>query len=406
MNNTFRSLRGFNYRVWAGGALVSNIGTWMQRTAQDWIVLTELTHHNATAVGWVMALQFGPQMLLLPVTGFAADHFDRRKLIFVTQSVMGLLALCMGVLTLTGLLQLWHVYLFAGLLGCASAFDAPARQTFVAELVGEADMSNAVALNSASFNSARLIGPAVAGTLMAVVGSGWVFLLNALSFVAVICSLCALRTAELHRKPRAPRKAGDLVEGFGYVWARPDLKVLLGMLFLFGTFGLNFPIYISTMAVSVFHAGAGRFGLLTSCLAGGSVTGALMSAGRARPRFNLLVGAAGLFGTGCAVAAVMPGYGLFGLTLVIVGIAAQTFTTSTNSLVQLTTAPAMRGRVMAILLALSLGGTLVGAPMVGWVADNLGARWGLGVGAAAGIASALIGLSFIRRQQRLPVPAR
>lgn len=174
-SSTFRSLRGYNYRVWAGGAAVSNVGTWMQRTAQDWIVLTQLTRHNAAAVGIVMALQFGPQLLLLPLTGWAADHLDRRKLLMVTQATMGALALGLGLLTLTGLVQLWHVYVFALLLGCVAAFDAPARQTFVSELVTEIDLQNAVALNSTSFNAARMIGPAVAGVLIAAVGTGWVF---------------------------------------------------------------------------------------------------------------------------------------------------------------------------------------------------------------------------------------
>src|ERR1019366_1949419 len=185
---TFRSLKGFNYRVWAGGAIVSNVGTWMQRTAQDWVVLTQLTHNNATAVGVVMALQFGPQVLLLPLTGFAADHLDRRKLLIATQATMGLLALGLGILTVSSLAQLWHVYVFALLLGCASAFDSPVRQTFVSDLVGEDYLSNAVALNSTSFNAARMIGPAFAGLLIAAVGTGWVFVINGISFVPVLCS--------------------------------------------------------------------------------------------------------------------------------------------------------------------------------------------------------------------------
>src|ERR1700733_10114869 len=262
--------------MWAGGALVSNIGTWMQRTAQDWLVLTGLTHHNATAVGVVMALQFGPQVLFLPFTGFAADHFDRRKLLIATQSAMGALALGLGILTVTGLVQLWQVYVFAFLLGCVTAFDAPARQTFVSDLVGEADLSNAVALNSTSFNAARMIGPAVAGLLIASVGTGWVFLINAASFVAVLGSLRLLRVGELHLKGRALRTRGSFAEGFRYVWNRPDLKVVLLMLFLIGTFGLNFPIFISTMSVSVFHAGANQYGFLTSTMAIGSVAGALV----------------------------------------------------------------------------------------------------------------------------------
>ena len=342
MTGTFRSLHGFNYRLWALGAIVSNVGTWMQRTAQDWIVLTQLTHKNATAVGVVMALQFGPQVLMLPVSGFAADHLDRRKLLIATQAAMGMLALGLGILAVTGLVQLWHVYVLAFLLGCVSAFDAPARQTFVAELVVEADISNAVALNSASFNIARMIGPAVAGVLIAAVGSGWVFLINAASFAAVIGSLSLLRVGELHPRSRALRTRGSLAEGFRYVWQRPDLKTVLLMLFLIGTFGLNFPIFISTMSVTVFQAGAGEFGFLMSILAIGSVAGALLAAGREKPRFGLLFAGAVTFGVGFVLAAIMPNYALFGLALIIVGISAQTFTTTANSTVQLSTAPVMR----------------------------------------------------------------
>ena len=403
MTGTFRSLRNFNYRVWASGAIISNVGTWMQRTAQDWLVLTELTHHNATAVGIVMSLQFGPQMLLLPLTGYAADHFDRRKLLFATQAAMGSLALVLGLLTVTGLVQLWQVYVFAGLLGCVTAFDAPARQTFVSDLVGEKDLANAVGLNSTSFNAARMLGPAVAGLLIASVGTGWVFLINALSFVAVLGSLRMLRLAELHLKPRAVRSRGSFVEGFKYVWTRPDLKAALLMLFLIGTFGLNFPIFISTMSVTAFHAGASQYGVLSSTMAIGSVTGALLAARRARPRMALLLGAAAVFGVGCAVAALMPNYVLFGLALVVIGISTQTFTTSTNSLVQLTTEPAMRGRVIAILLAIALGGTPLGAPVVGWVADRFGPRWALGVGAASGFAAALVGLLYLVKYRQLRV---
>jgi MFS family permease len=367
----------------------------MQRTAQDWIVLTELTHRNATAVGIVMGLQFGPQILLLPLTGFAADHLDRRKLVFCTQAVMGLLALGLGLLVVTGLIRLWHVYVFAFLLGCAAAFDSPARQAFISELVDERHLPNALGLNSTSFNAARMIGPAIAGGLIAGVGSGWVFLINAISFLAVLCSLSFLRLDPLKLTHRAVRTRGSFVEGFRYVWRRPDLKVILFMLFLVGTFGLNFPIFISTMAVSVFHAGAGQYGLLTSMMAAGSVTGALMAATRANPGIPLLLAGAASFGGACALAAMMPTYILFGLVLFLVGIAAQTLTTSTNSLVQISTEPGMRGRVTAILLAIALGGAPLGAPVVGWVADTFGPRWALGVGAASGLFAAAAGLVYV-----------
>jgi MFS family permease len=301
------------------------------------------------------------------------------------------------------LVQLWHVYVFAFLLGCAAAFDAPARQTFVSDLVGEADLSNAVALNSTSFNAARTIGPALAGILIASIGTGWVFLINAASFAAVFCSLSLLRLGELHRKAKAARTPGGLIEGFRYVWKRPDLKAILLMLFMIGTFGLNFPIFISTMSVRVFHGGADLYGLLSSIMAIGSVTGALLAARREKPRIALLLIAAAIFGFGCAFAAIMPNYWLFGLALMTIGVASQTFTTSSNTLVQLSTAPAMRGRVMAILLATIMGGTPIGAPIVGWVADRFGPRWALGVGAAAGFAALIVGIHYLMNHRNLRV---
>jgi MFS family permease len=405
LKGTFRSLQSPTYRIWAAGALVSNIGSWMQRTAQDWIVLTELTDHNATAVGIVMGLQFGPQILLLPLTGFVADHMDRRKVLLCTQGTMGLLALGLGLLVVTGLVQLWHVYVFAFLLGCAAAFDSPTRQTFVAELVDERQLPNAVALNSTSFNAARMIGPAIAGALIAGTGSGWVFLINALSFGGVLSSLIFLSADRLRRNERPARKRGSLVEGFRYVQQRADLKAVLLMLFLIGTFGLNFPIFISTMSVTVFRAGATEYGLLTSMMAAGSVLGALMAAARPRPGIPVLLAGAGVFGIGCAAAAIMPSYVLFSIVLVIIGMAAQTFTTSTNSLVQISTEPGMRGRVIAILLAITLGGTPVGAPIVGWVADTFGPRWALGIGAASGILAAVVAVIYLANRTNSDVSA-
>ncbi|MGN6128149.1 MAG: MFS transporter [Humibacter sp.] len=393
----FRSLSALNYRIWFAGALVSNVGTWMQRTAQDWIVLTQLSHNDALAVGVVMALQFGPQLLLLPVTGFAADHLDRRKLLMATQAAMGLLGLGLGILTITGTVTLWEVYLFALALGIAAAFDSPARQTFVGDLVGPKLLGNAVALNSASFNAARLIGPAVAGLLTAAVGAGWVFLINAVSFVAVLISLTFMRRDQLHASTRASRSRGSLVEGFKYVSKRPDLLAIFAMVFLIGTFGLNFPIFVATMASTVFHKGAGEYGILSSVMAIGSVAGALLAARREKPRGSLLAVAAVIFGIGCIAAAAAPGYWIFGAMLAIVGVASQTFNTTANGVVQLSTDPLVRGRVMAIYMAIFMGGTPIGAPIVGWVADAFGPRWALVVGGASGIAAAAIGIYYMVR---------
>ncbi|WP_050626841.1 MFS transporter [Bradyrhizobium viridifuturi] len=397
MRRVFRSLASFNYRVWAAGALVSNIGTWMQRAAQDWLVLTQLTNHSASAVGIVMALQFGPQLLLMPWSGLAADRFNQRRLLMATQATMGTLSLILGILTVTGLVQLWHVYVFAFLFGCSAALDAPVRQTFVAELVGDRDLSNAIALNSTSFNAARMVGPAMAGLLIASVGTGWAFLFNGTSFMAVLTSLCLLRKSELRPNARAARTRGGIMEGFHYVWSRPDLRATLVMLFLIGTFGLNFPIFISTMAVGVFHTDARGFGLLSSMMAIGTMSGALLAATRDQPRFVALMLGSAIFGVGCTLAALAPNYWLFAAALVVIGIASLTVLNTSNALMQLSTEPAMRGRVMALRLGVALGGTPIGAPIVGWIADHLGPRWALGVGAAAGFAAALVALGMLSR---------
>ena len=403
LRTTFRSLAGYNYRLWAAGALVSNIGTWMQRVAQDWIVFTELTRHDATAVGFVMALQFGPSLLLLPMTGLAADRFDRRRLLIISQTLQGCLALGLAILTLTGRLELWHVYAFAFLLGCVTAFDAPARQTFVAELVSDKNLSNAVALNSTSFQMARMAGPAIAGVLIAAAGTGWVFLINAATFGAVLLSLWAMRVGELHRHERAAPKVGGFVEGLRYVAGRPDIMAVLTMLLLVATFCLNFSVFVSTMAVTVFGTGAGGFGLLSSMLAVGAVTGAWASARREKPRGILLLASALLLAALFSIAAVMPTYITFGLAIMALGWSVQTFMTTANSTVQLRTEPAMRGRVMALYMAVLNGCTLFGAPFVGWVANRYGARWSLMVGAAAGLLTAMVGIRYLVKHRGLRV---
>lgn len=401
MSSMFHSLQTHNYRLWAAGALVSNVGTWMQRIGQDWLVLTVLTDHSATAVGTVMALQFGPPLLLLPLSGFAADHFDRRKLLLFTQAAAGLLALGLGLLTVFGAVQLWHVYGFALALGCVTAFDAPARQAFVSDLVSDADLANAVALNSASFNAARMLGPAAAGVLIAVVGEGWLFLINAGSYAAVLVSLLFLRVHELLTQVRPARTRGSALAGFRYVWQRPDLIAVLVMLFLLGTFGFNFAIFISTMSVTVFHGDASQYGLLTSAMAAGTMCGALLSARREFPGMELMATSAAAFGVSVAVAALMPSPWLFAVVLFFVGLAALTFMTASNSMMQLTTERSMRGRVLALRIAVVMGGTPLGAPLVGWVVDRFGARWALGIGALSGLAAAAVAVAYLVRHRQL-----
>ena len=403
--DTFRSLKSFNFRLWTAGSLISNVGTWMQRVAQDWLVLTQLTHHDASALGIVMGLQFAPQLLLLPWTGSAADRLNQRKLLMFTQATMGVLALILGVLTVAGVVRLWHVYVFAFLSGSAAALDAPVRQTFVAEMVGDEDLPNAVALNSTSFNAAQMIGPAIAGLLITKIGIGSAFLFNGLSFAAVLISMSFFRRSELHASARAHRAASGFLEGLRYVWGKPELRAILSMLFLIGTFGMNFPIFIATMAVNVFHTDARGFGLLSSIMAVGTVSGALFAAGQKKPTLASLLAGAAVFGLGCILAALAPGYWWFAAALVIVGAAMLTFANGTNSIMQLSTEPAMRGRVMALRVGIALGGIPIGAPIVGWVANHFGPRCALGLGASAGLAAALVA-AFILARRKDPLLAQ
>ena len=398
----FRSLRVFNYRLWFAGALVSNTGAWMQRTAQDWIVLTELTNRDATALGITMALQFGPLLLLMPITGLAADRFDRRKMLMWTQGIQCALALALGVLVISGHVQLWHVYVFALLLGVCTAFDTPVRQSFVSELVTDKDLSNAVALNSTSFQSARLIGPAVAGVLIAWIGTGPVFIVNGISYVGVLLSLVLIRKNLLMPSPRLKKAKGQIRDGLRYVRGRKDILVVLVMVFLVGTFGFNFPIFISTMSTVEFGKGSAEFGLLSSVMAVGAVTGSLLAARRERVRFVVVVVASGAFGVACAIAAISPSYIFFAVVLVLVGACSLTMMNTANAYVQTTTEPAMRGRVMALYMAIFAGGTPIGAPVVGFVANVWGPRWSLAIGAASGIVAAVIAVIWLSRKRNQP----
>jgi MFS family permease len=388
----FRSFAVFNYRVWFIGAVVSNIGAWMQSTAQSWVVLTELTDGDAAAMGVTMALQFAPPLLLVSVTGWVADRFDRRRLIMLTQTAMLLLAVSLGVLVLTGAMTLPLMYGFALALGVVTAFDNPARQAFVSDLVARENASNAVALNAASFNTARLIGPAVAGVLIVVVGSGWVFLANAITFIAMIVALKVMRPHELVPRPQNSGRS-RLADGFRYVGGRPDLLVIFAMVFLLGAFGMNFPIFASTMALE-FGQGADGFGLLSSILAIGSLTGALLAARRERARLRLVVIAAGGFTVAMLASALAPTYLTYALSLVLVGFSVVTMMTTANGYVQTTTDPALRGRVLALYMAILLGGTPVGAPLVGWIASEWGPRAAILIAAGAALLACAIGVTW------------
>jgi MFS family permease len=394
---TFASLKVFNYRLWAMGALVSNTGTWMQRVAQDWLVLTQLTNNSGIAIGITTGLQFGPMLVLGPVAGLLADRLSRRKLLIATQALSGLWGLILGALVMTGTAQLWHVYLLALLLGCTSAIDAPARQIFVAEMVPAEKLPNAVGLNSASFHMGRLIGPAVAGLLIHQVGTGPVFIINGVTFLATVLSLTQMRVRELHVLPRAARTKGQIREGMRYVKGRPDIILILVLIGLVGTFGMNFQMTTALMARLEFHKGAGEYGLLGSIMAIGSLAGALLAARREKPTLRLLLGATTVFGVFATLAAMMPSYELFAVSLIPVGLSSLTLMTAANATVQMTTDPAMRGRVMSLYMAIFMGGSVVGAPVIGWIANAVGPRWAIAAGGAAGlVAAAVAGVYFVR----------
>lgn len=403
MSATFSSLTFRNYRLWFAGALVANVGTWMQRVAQDWLVLTQLTEDSGVAVGITTALQFAPTLLLSAWAGLLADRFDRRKLLVLTQVAQGVLAAGLGVLVLGGHAELWHVYVFAGLLGCVTAIDGPVRQTFVAELVPAGRLSNAVGLNSASFNAARLIGPGVAGLLIAAIGTGWVFVLNALTFAATIVSLVLMRRADLYPMPHAKRAKGQIREGVAYVRNRTDIVVIMVVVGVVSTFGLNFQLTSALMARLEFGRGAEEYGILGSVLAIGSLTGALLAARRERPRVRLVIGAAFAFGVTTGVMALMPTYLTFALACIPVGLASLTMMTAANSAIQMSTDPAMRGRVMALYMMVFLGATPVGSPIVGWIGETFGARWSIGVGSISALVVSVGAAWWARRHWNVRV---
>lgn len=401
MSPMFRALENRNYRIWAGGALVSNVGTWMQRVAQDWLVLTVLTNHSGTAVGITTGLQFLPMLLLGPYGGVLADRYRKRVLLLWTQLAMGITGLAIGVLVVTGTAQLWHAYLAAFCLGIASALDAPARQAFVSELVGQDNLSNAVALNSASFNTARLTGPAIAGVLIAWVGTGPVFLLNAASFAAVVVSLFRIRASELSPAAPATRGKRQVAEGLRYVRQRPDLVMIMVLVGVLGAFGMNFPIINALMATTEFHAGPGEFGLLGSVMAVGTLAGALLAARRAGPRLRFLLGGALGLGFFTLLAGASPSFWLYAAALVPVGLATITFLNSCNTTIQLSVEPQFRGRVLALYLAVLQGGTALGAPLMGWVGGELGARWAVAAAGAVVLLAGTAAVVVVTRRSRL-----
>ncbi|GAA2168091.1 MFS transporter [Pedococcus bigeumensis] len=403
MSPTFSSLDIRNYRIYAAGAFISNIGTWMGRVAQDWLVLTELTNHSSSALGIVTGLQFLPFLLLAPWAGMIADRYPKRRILAITQTSLALSSLALGVLVVSGAAELWMVYGIALFTGVATAVDNPARQTFVSEMVPRDRLANAVSLNSASFNAGRLVGPGVAGLTIAAFGTGWTLMLNTLTFVAVLLALASMRPSELRPAPALARGRGAIREGVAYVRSRPDIQLVMVLVFVLGTFGMNFQITTALMATKEFGKGPQEYGLLGSIMAIGSLTAALLSARRARPRLRILLLALVGFTIASGLAAMAPSYLLFALALVPVGLTALTALTTANAMVQISVDPAMRGRVMALYMAIFMGGTPLGAPLIGWIGDVWGPRWTIGIGTIA-IAITLVVVSvWMARHENVQV---
>ncbi len=377
--------------------MVSNTGSWMQRVAQDWLVLN-LTHNSGTALGITTGLQFAP-MLASMWGGVVADRYSKRRILMVTQALMGGLALLLGLLALTGVVRIWEVYLLAFALGMVTVVDNPTRQAFAVEMVGKDGMANAIALNSAVFNLARIAGPAVAGLVISAVGTPAAFLVNAASYGAVLISLKLMRPGELLRVARAPRAKGQLREALAYVRARPTLWMALILIFFVSTFGMNFQVTNALMSRGVFHTGAGAFGIASAVFALGALGGALIAAQRGRPTLGLLLVTSMAFGVFEVLTGLMPDFLAFLIMLIPTGLTLLTLTTATNSTMQLGTTAVMRGRVMGLYMLVFLGGTPLGSPLAGWIAADFGPRVSVICGGVISvIATAVVGLVLARRR--------
>ena len=385
-NQTFHSLRVRNYRVYFIAQLISVSGTWMQSIAQAWLVL----HLSGSGVdlGIVTGLQFLPVLLFGPFGGLVADRLDKRKLLFATQTAGGLLALTLGILTVTHVVQLWQVYVLAGLLGVVNLFDNPARQTFVMEMVGREDLPNAVSLNSVVMNASRVVGPAIGGLVIVLFGLGICFFVNAVSYVAVLIGLAMMRVADLHRTPPVERARGQVRDGLRYVWRTPPLRNTLIAMAVIGIFAYNFSVTLALLAKVTFHGGAGTYALLTSCMGVGAIIGGLFAAHRAKPTPRLLHTLALVFGVLLCGVAFAPSLVVVSVVIVFMGAASIGFIATANATLQLQAEPAMRGRVMSLYAMAFLGSTPIGAPLVGAIAQWSNPRIAIAVGGVATVLAA------------------
>jgi MFS family permease len=391
----FRALSVRNYRLYASGQLISNTGTWMGRVTQDWLVYHILTHDSSLALGIVTALQFMPALVFSMYGGILGDRYPKRLVLGITQSVLGAVSLLTGVLIALHAIELWSICVIAFVFGVAAAIDMPVRQAFVIEMVGRETLQNAVSLNSAAFNLSRMLGPAIAGLLIEAFGTAPAFFINAATYLAVIAGMLAMTKTDLQSAPLVERARGQLHAGLAYVRSRPELLLPIVLMGFIGTFGFNFAITNALIARGTFHRGAGSYGILSTMQAAGALTGALMAARRKQlPRATLLVGAAIAFGVLLVVSSVMPSYPLFMVTLVPTGAAGILLATSCNSMLQLSAAPHMQSRVMALYMTTFVGCAPFGSLLVGWLGDVVGPRWALafdgGICVAAAIACGAI----------------
>ncbi len=395
----FAALADRNYRIYVSGSFVSNIGTWMQRVAQDWLVL-ELSGGSGLAVGITTGLQFLPMLLVSPWGGLIADRWDKRLILKLTQAWLALCAAALGLLAITGLALTWHVYLLALAFGLGTAFDNPARQAFVSEVAGKKHLANAIGLNSAAFNAARVVGPAVAGLVIASFGSGWAILVNAFTYAAFIVALVVIDARRLTISPPAAPGKRQIREGLAYVRRRPDLLLVMGTVFFLGTFGLNFQMTSALMAQQEFHKGPQEYGILGTIMAVGSLAGALIAARRrSAPRGGFVVAMALVFSVIEVLAGLMPTYLTYAAILPLLGLAALLTLTAANASVQMTVDARLRGRVMALYMMVLMGGSPVGAPLLGWVGGAFGARWTLIGGGTLSALGVLLCVAVLARGQ-------
>jgi MFS family permease len=397
---TFRSMSVRNYRLYFAGQLISTTGTWMQSIAQAWLVL-QITG-SGVALGILAALQFTPVLLVGAWGGVVADRVDKRRLLVGTQAAAGVLALILGAVTVLGVVQLWMIFVLALGLGAVNALDNPARRAFVVEMVGTEHVSNAVSLSSAMFMAARVIGPAIAGLVIAGLGVSWCFFANGVSYSAAVLAFVAMRENEFFAVERVPKRKGQLREGLRYAWSTPALRLVLVLTAVIGTLAFNFQVVLPLLARETFSGGAETLGVLYAFMSIGSVIGALISAHEAQATRRFVLGAALVFGAALVVAAFAPTLGLELLVLVPVGAAGIAFTAMSNGVIQTECAPEMRGRVAALFTVAFLGSTPIGGPIIGWVSQQLGPRAGLWVGGVATLAVTAVAIAGIRRHREVP----